>query len=378
MNEYRLELLKLLVVGKTGAGKSEFCNFLFGKKVFESAAGKPVTEGIQEHQFKLGDTDVIVYDTEGIEVSNAQGWEDKLDTVIRPSYKRIEKIHGIFYLINASSARIEDFEIDLIKKFSNNYNMPVFVVLTHKDIAKPEQISSIKLQLKLIEGINFFSICTIQKNLRGGRVSVSNEELKEYHIKLITLFQKTSGRYYLYDNVFKMFDVFEITISNLRRKILREISDVNFSIFNITEWEDKFDGITENLEKLLESFEPQLEGMIEQFKEASDALSPHVKSNPFEDIIEKIYNSIDINFEIEQIKSLKSIQDDIDVLENGEFFVSKLGAGITLAYKSVTAESTMKEIAEDGFELLVEFLDKRVFETKNQFNKESWVYINRV
>lgn len=373
MNKFKLEPLKLLVIGKTGVGKSAFCNFLFGEEVFESAVGEPVTEGIQSHQFKLEDIDVSVYDTEGIEVSNAKEWKNRLDDLIGYSYKKTEKVHGIFYLINSSSARVEDFEIDLINELSDR-NMPIFVILTHEDVAKPEQLTGIKKQLESIKGINIISTCTIQKKLRGGRLSVSDKDLEASHTNLVTLFLETSGKYYLYDNLFLMLDTFEVTMSDLRRKVLREISEANLSIFNITEWEEKLEGIGENLESFLEGFEPELESMSDKLEGVSYALSPYIKSNPFEDFFEKLDDNFNIDFEIDQIKSLKSIQEDADILEDGEGFFLKLGAGLSLGYKAVTAESTLKEIAKDGINLISRFLNKQVYEVEDSFIRESWVY----
>jgi len=51
MDKVILEPLKLLVIGKTGVGKSAFCNFFFGEDIFESNIGEAVTKNINSHKF---------------------------------------------------------------------------------------------------------------------------------------------------------------------------------------------------------------------------------------------------------------------------------------------------------------------------------------
>lgn len=372
MNKNMLEPLKLLVIGKTGVGKSAFCNFLFGKNIFESVAGRPVTEGIQQHQFKLNDTDVVIYDTEGIEVGNVDKVKEYIDEVFGYTYSKTEDIHGVFYVINASSARIESFEVNLIRQFVKHRNLPVFVILTHSDVANKDQIQGIYSQLKSVEGLNIIPLCTVQKKLRGGRKLVSDDELKAFHNTLTTLFFEKSGRYYLYHNIFILFDKFSETIYQLKREALQEIEQANLSIFNITEWEDKLEKIAANFEDRLESFEPQFENILEQFTNIESALSPHLKSNPYNDLEEIFEKNFDFDLEIEEIDSMKKLQSHIETIESDDSFLSKVGAGLSLGYKAITIESTLKEIVEDFSYYITKQLDKTKYTIDKKFEKENW------
>lgn len=372
MSTNALEPLKLLVIGKTGVGKSAFCNFLFGKSVFESAAGCPVTEGIQQHQFKLNDTDVVIYDTEGIEVNKVDKIRNNIDEVFGYSHSKIENIHGVFYLINASSARIESFEIELIKQFIDDRNLPVFVVLTHSDIASNDQIQGIHSQLKSAQVVNIINLCTVQKKLRGGRKLVSDDELKEFHKALTVLFFKKSGRYYLYSNIFTMLDKFNDAIYKIRREAIRGIEQANLSIFNITEWEGKLEEISVGFENKLENFNPQFESALEQFSGIELALSPYLESSPYNDLEDIFESNFDVDFEVDNIDSIKKINSYIENIEGDDGFLSKIGAGLSLGYKVVTIESTLKEIVEDFTSYVIKKLDKTRFSIDDKFKNENW------
>lgn len=367
---HTLEPLKLLVVGKTGVGKSAFCNFLFGEERFKSANGKPVTKNIQSHKFKLSNTDIIVYDTEGIEMTNIEKWKEQTQKVIGYSDKETKNIHGIFYIINASSARIEPFEINFIEKTLSRYRIPFYVILTHIDVAKPEELQSLTLILKKIKGINIIPICTIQKKLRGGRTKISNEELENLHQKLVTSFLKVSGKYYLYHNMFIVLEQFRHSLFYSKYQILQEISNADFSIFNVTDWEDKLDNTFSNIEKYMDKEISKVGEIQLEAESLFYNLLPQTKA----DLDMNIFVDMDIDFNIEELNGFKNIQNNIDSLEDDSGFFSKTGAIFSLSYKALTAESRIKELVEEVFNLIESnILTKEELRITRQFNKEVWV-----
>lgn len=67
----------ILVIGKTGVGKSSFINYFLGQDVAETGTGKPVTKpGFYEFSFAMEGFPVILYDSWGLEADKYQEWTE--------------------------------------------------------------------------------------------------------------------------------------------------------------------------------------------------------------------------------------------------------------------------------------------------------------
>lgn len=125
----------VLVLGKTGVGKSTFINYIYGKNVMKQKAGKPVTEyGLHKDTFELGALSVNIYDSWGLEADKANQWETLISAEIKKHNEtgRIKDwFHTIYYCFSANSARVEDFEIDKIIKPLIRANNNITFIITH-------------------------------------------------------------------------------------------------------------------------------------------------------------------------------------------------------------------------------------------------------
>lgn len=132
-----LTKLNIMLLGKTGVGKSTLINNMFSAKMAETGIGKPVTDKIRK--IEKPDFPLAIYDTPGLEL----GGENAIDSLLSEVIGEIETgiksgdisnaIHCIWYCVSTPSHRFELAEIDFIKKFSDdtkNYNVPIIVVLT--------------------------------------------------------------------------------------------------------------------------------------------------------------------------------------------------------------------------------------------------------
>ena len=127
----------VLLIGKSGAGKSSFANYLFGVDKFTTGSGKPV--------------EINVYDSVGLEQNTSGKWNQKLSEFLRKMQNRSSKtvnsaneiMHVLFYVINAASARVESTEIELVCRLYNEYKIPSAFILTNCDLASQAQIPAI-------------------------------------------------------------------------------------------------------------------------------------------------------------------------------------------------------------------------------------------
>lgn len=176
--------INIAVIGKTGVGKSSFCNYIFGEQFSETGSGRPVTGW--DKNFSMASTQykkftLNIFDSVGLEPDNMPRWSQEFIKFIeqRKISMKVNMehwLHGVFYLLNAASARVEPVEIDLIQKIQKS-GIPLLVILTNIDRATTEQIDALELTLKSKTNCqNIAKVCSVTKKLRVGSVEKYGKE----------------------------------------------------------------------------------------------------------------------------------------------------------------------------------------------------------
>lgn len=132
-----LKKLNIIVVGKSGVGKSTLINSLFRDKIAETGLGRPITTEIRKIEKK--DYPMAIYDTPGFELSEGQQTKVK-EEIIELIHKGLatgdinNAIHCIWYCINVGGNRTFDqTEINWLKELIEKNKItkvPIIVVLT--------------------------------------------------------------------------------------------------------------------------------------------------------------------------------------------------------------------------------------------------------
>jgi len=166
----------VIVVGKTGTGKSALINYLYGVKTREIGAGKPVTgKGFHPVDCEINGLPVTLFDSWGLEVGKDQEWMNLLDEELkkRDTGNPVEDwFHSVFYCIGGGGHRVETFDIKIIKRFIEA-KYKVTVILTKADIISEDQEKELKDSIlnDVGQAVPIIPVCSEEKKLRGGSVS---------------------------------------------------------------------------------------------------------------------------------------------------------------------------------------------------------------
>ncbi|HEY5561774.1 MAG TPA: GTPase [Clostridiaceae bacterium] len=123
--------VNIMIIGKTGVGKSTLVNSIFRENLAETGIGQPVTKHLRK--ITKDGVPVRIYDTKGLELKTEIQKEimHEINSKIAELYAtgdEKEYIHVIWFCINSNSNRIEQYEIEMINEFSKT--TPVILVLT--------------------------------------------------------------------------------------------------------------------------------------------------------------------------------------------------------------------------------------------------------
>ncbi len=120
----------VLVVGKTGVGKSTLVNTVFSGRMADTGQGRPVTQEMRK--ISKSGIPVSIYDTKGLEVKDYRPiLEQTLRAVgeINAGADPNKHIHVAWLCIGEDSARVEEAEVELARALHER-QIPVIVVIT--------------------------------------------------------------------------------------------------------------------------------------------------------------------------------------------------------------------------------------------------------
>lgn len=330
--------INIVILGKTGVGKSSFCNYIFNKEVFTTGTGRPVTgwekhfkhESVEHEKFTLN-----IYDSVGIEPDNYEKWQNLLDKFLYENGPHscnppMQWLHAAIYLINAASARVEPVELGLLKSLARQ-KIPTQIVLTNCDSASQEKIDGIKNTILAHQkNASITEACSVSIKKRSGTSAPYGKEetINTLIRKLDTDLRNKIISYAL--------DKQAAAIRQARDHMIEKIDDSKLGLLNIIKGVIQ-DGDSFDFDEII-NFDIDLDDITEQYQQFFDELDSFLMDLGFAS------GSDDSTAE-----ALEAIQEQIscDMDAIGSKMEDKLN-GITNAFDSDSLWEKTKAVAQIG------------------------------
>lgn len=340
--------INLVVLGKSGVGKSSFCNYLFDKpNLFETGSGKPVTsweKNFQSHTFSHRAHLLNVFDSVGLEANNYERWLDQFDRFMQQRRERPMEpetwIHGAFYVINAGSARLEPVDLNLIKRIGQDEQIPLQVILTNADVAG-EKLEALTREInKRCPYVSVTSLCSVSVRKRGGQSTQPfgrDEVLSRYLQQSHAFMSKRLAAMTCLN--------FKRVLQEMRKAIIDKIERADLSVFRIADLD---------LDK--EIALPDFDEGFADLRNFDDYLSSFGFAGNWEnsDELETAVTRAFDDFHSEMEAHFKEIEDGLE----SDSMLRKAGALLEMLKTVLTLKSTLIDWLDEGFKRVNGELDR--------------------
>jgi len=239
-------MYKILLLGKTGVGKSTLINSIFKHHLTETGLLEVVTKFEIPEPFTYETRPFLkLYDSRGIEISeenNVEALLEKIKDFIEKNKENEEnKIDCIWYCF--TGARLEKAEMNFLEKLKNNYygKFPFIMVYTQSESEEDEKESEKILKELMGENIIFIPVIAEDIILRKNRV------LKQFGLEeLINVSQKEIEKNLEHLFFVKIMKKLENNIDGLKNKNYIEINKNEIEKIIKENYTTKFKEIAKN------------------------------------------------------------------------------------------------------------------------------------
>lgn len=177
----------VLVIGRTGAGKSSLLNYLYGMDL-PTGAGRPVTPfGIHAApEFPYRGIVIAPFDSSGFEGGEqVDKWRDNLlrELAARNLQSVRDWFHTVLYCVSAEGERLDPGEEKLIRE-ADREGIRVMLILTKCDLVSEDRLQIMEDRLRELfdPPRPLIRICSVSRKMRGGRITepFGREQLFEF------------------------------------------------------------------------------------------------------------------------------------------------------------------------------------------------------
>lgn len=337
----------ILLIGKTGAGKSSFANYLFDVDIFEASFGSPVTNwenNFQSHSIiDSSEIKINIFDSVGIEDDNQKVWKEQLLRFLDEKQNLDDAnkiIHTLFYVINTAGARIETNELSILKDIESKFNLSVAVILTNCDRASKNEIEKLENIVK-DNGIKSVQVSSVCQKSRVGEAKKFGRE-KALEVILSASYDKV-GR----DIVASIVETLQELLECKKNEITEKVKKSKISIFKINQVESEIDKILESIDFELFELEDLLPKKYKSYIDFLEKYEVHFQGKDYLNQLFRLMESkIDFDILLEKTKIGMKLKDIQERLDNDKKW-SKISATLDIAKMLIFIKSTIIEAIND-------------------------------
>lgn len=365
----------IMLLGRTGVGKSAFINYLVGQEVSKTGVGMPVTQGFDTYEFnKVAGIPLRIFDSKGLEVMDYGEIRKNIISFAQEhcgSEDIFEWMHSIFYCINANAGRIEQEEIDLIKELNGKVSQTIHVIMTHCESSEEGQkksatlIDYLRSQLR-DKKVHIYCVNSVESKtrvsntLQFGRQEVLNQIFEllwsDMSHKIAREYAKEFRRDFMGIIQKAFFEPCDHILERLNaRVVIKIVFDEDDTLEEMSEvFDDCMEKCDEMSEKMEEVYQAKIKPLVEFCKEYGSSMGYKIELySPFE-FLPDGFMDIDVDMALGQSK-LGKIIEEMDEPDDVKGFQLALQFG-----KMTKAVIFIKALMKDAFESMKTEIYRRI------------------
>lgn len=356
---------RIMMIGKSGVGKSSFLNYLLDGNYFQTREGERGTTGFDTLEFDdVNGIPLQVYDSKGLEVLDLEEIKTELIEFIKGECNQSDPrkwLHSIFYCVNAKNDGFEQAEENLISDISKSISQTVHVVITHCDPDSPKvkELENYIRSRPILKDLNIhiIKVNSTETRKRNGTVYPAfgrEQALKEiFELLWSDMAYKISAQYAsecyycfwsMYSELFSWLDSLVKQCSTI--KVLKaEIKDVDIEEMLGVSWDDLEKKLDQKIDQLGEKYKLIINPLVEFYNRYSNGLGYRIEMLDVEDFIPeetmRKIDEIDIDDVLSRTKIGKLGQQIEECDESNTWEMIKMigkGVGALMRVKSLIKE----------------------------------------